>query len=83
MFTHQELDELFCVTSFQYKLFQKDLNLVAVDNETWRSHQDVFTSREQVSCIFFVCGGIDITVTVKTDTSEVTCDAFNWFSQVK
>ena len=25
-------------------------------NTTWRSHRDVLTSREQVSCIYFVCG---------------------------
>ena len=25
-------------------------------NITWRSHRDVLTSREQVSCIYFVCG---------------------------
>ena len=25
-------------------------------NKTWRSHRDVLTSREQVSCIYFVCG---------------------------
>ena len=33
----------------------------------------MYTSREQVSCIFFVCGGIDSTYQVQTYTSEVTC----------
>ena len=37
------------------------------------SHQDVYTSREQVSCIFFVCGGIDSTYKVQTYTSGVMC----------
>ena len=50
-----------------------------MDNEAWRSHRDVYTSREQVSSLFFVCGGIDHTVKVQTYTSEVTCDAFIWF----
>ena len=52
-------------------------------NETWRTHQDVFTSWEQVSYIFFVCGGIDSAVTVQIYTSEVTCDVCRGSSPVK
>ena len=42
----------------------------------------MFKSREQVSCIYFVYGGIDSTYKVQTYTSDVTCDAYSWCSPV-
>ena len=70
MYSTSELDELFRILNSikGFKLRQPQWS-----NTTWRSHQDVYTSREQVSCIFFVCGGIDSTYQVQTYTSEVTC----------
>ena len=50
---------------------------------TWMSHQDVYTSREQVSWVYFVCGGIDHTYKVQTYTSEVTCNAYSRCLPVK
>ena len=56
MYSTSELDELFQILN----LIEKDLNLKGLEphwsNTTWRSHQDVYTSREQVSCIYLVCG---------------------------
>ena len=72
MYSTSELDELFQILNSikGFKLRQPQWS-----NTTWRSYQDVYTSREQVSCIFFVHGGIDSTYQVQTYTSEVTCDA--------
>ena len=71
MFNTSELDELFqiLISIKGFKLRQPQWS-----NTTWRSHRDVLTSREQVSCIYFV-EGIDHTYKVQTYTSEVTCDA--------
>ena len=67
----KQLDEFFQILN----LFEKDLNLKGLiphwNNITWRSHQDVYTSREQVSCIYLVCESIDSTYKVQTYTSEV------------
>ena len=70
MYSTLELDELFQILN-SVKGFK--LNKPHWSNTTWRSHQDVYTSKEQVSCIFFVCGGIDSTHKVQTYNSEVTC----------
>ena len=72
MYSTSELDELFQILN----LIEKDLNLKGLEpywsNITWRSHQDVYTSREQVSCKFILfVESIDSTYKVQTYTSEV------------
>ena len=65
MYSTSELDELFQILN-SVKGFK-------LNNHIGATQQDVYTSREQVSCTFFVCGGIDSTYKVQTYTSGVTC----------
>ena len=75
MFNTIGLDELFQILNSIKGLKGFKLRQPQWSNTTWRFHRYVLTSREQVSCIFFVRGGIDRTYKVQTYTSEVTFDA--------